>query len=141
MKKSMSYLKKECRKLEDIRYKRKLGITSIFLVVELQGYFFKICFLFFKNWKNVKKLERTIFFIFNVWSTICKGQLISKCLFGIFNLSQKTNEKILLYYYGTSSRIVFVRFLGELNTLKRHFEINWPLENFVWRWLRLLNFS
>ena len=41
--------------------------------------------------------------------------------------SQKTNEKIRLYYYGTSSWIVFVRFLGELKTPKRHFEIDWPL--------------
>ena len=39
--------------------------------------------------------------------------------------SQKTNEKLRLYYYGTSSQIVFVRFLGELKTPKRHFEINW----------------
>ena len=37
------------------------------------------------------------------------------------------NEKIQLYYYGTSSWIVFIRFLGELKTPKRHFEINWPL--------------
>ena len=40
----------------------------------------------------------------------------------------KKERKIPLYYYGTSSRIVFVRFLGELNTPKRHFENNWPLE-------------
>jgi hypothetical protein len=46
---------------------------------------------------------------------ICsKGQLISKCLFDIFNSPKTTNEKIQLYYYGTSSQIVFVRFLGEL---------------------------
>ena len=38
------------------------------------------------------------------------------------------NEKIRLYFYGTSSQIVFVRFLGELKTPKRNFEINWPLE-------------
>ena len=31
-------------------------------------------------------------------------------------------------YYGTSSRIVFVHFLGELKTPKGHFEINGPLE-------------
>ena len=42
--------------------------------------------------------------------------------------SQKTNEKNRLCYHGTSSRIVFIRFLGELKTLKRHFEINWPLK-------------
>ena len=37
------------------------------------------------------------------------------------------NEKIRLYYYGTSSRIVFVRFLGELKTPKRHLKVNYPL--------------
>ena len=37
------------------------------------------------------------------------------------------NKKVWLYYYGTSSQIVFVRFLGELKTPKRRFEINWPL--------------
>ena len=52
-----------------------------------------------------------------------KGQLILKCLFCIFNSSKETHQKIRLYYYGTSSRIVFARFLGELKTPKRHFEI------------------
>jgi hypothetical protein len=47
--------------------------------------------------------------------------------FWYLQFSQKTNENFWLYYYGTSSRIVFVRFLGELKTPKRHFEINWPL--------------
>ena len=37
----------------------------------------------------------------------------------------KNERKISTF---TSSRIVFVRFLGELKTLKRHFEINWPLK-------------
>ena len=61
-----------------------------------------------------------------ITTVLGKGQLITKCLLGIFNSPKKTNEKIQLYY-GTSSRIVFVRFLGELKTPKRHFEINWPL--------------
>ena len=57
-----------------------------------------------------------------------KGQLISKCLFGIFNCPKKWTKKFdFTTNYGTSSRIVFVRFLGELMTTKRHFEINWPL--------------
>ena len=43
---------------------------------------------------------------------------------------KKTNEKIRLYYYGTSSQIAYIRFLNELRTLKRHFEINWPLAAF-----------
>ena len=42
-------------------------------------------------------------------------------------LFQKTNEKIRPNYYDTWSRIVFVRFLGELKAPKRLFEINWPL--------------
>ena len=53
-----------------------------------------------------------------------KGQLISKCFFGIFNSPQNWMKK-KLYCYGTSSQIVFVCFLGELKTPKRHFEINW----------------
>ena len=47
--------------------------------------------------------------------------------FWYLQFSQKKNEKIQNYYYGTLSPIVFVPFLGELKTPKRHFEINWPL--------------
>ena len=39
----------------------------------------------------------------------------------------KRKNATLLLCIGTSSRIVFVHFLGELKTPKRHFEINWPL--------------
>ena len=55
---------------------------------------------------------------------VTKGQLISKC-FLLSSILPKTEQKIWLYYYGTSSRIVFVRFLGELKTSKIHSEINW----------------
>ena len=41
-----------------------------------------------------------------------KGQLISKCLFGVFNFSQKTNDEIQLYCYDTTGRLVFVLFGG-----------------------------
>ena len=34
---------------------------------------------------------------------------------------------VMLLQNCNSSRIVFVRFLGELKKPKRHFEINWPL--------------
>ena len=40
---------------------------------------------------------------------------------------QETIENIRPNYYGTSSQIVFVRFLEELKTQKRHFEITWSL--------------
>ena len=62
-------------------------------------------------------------------TSLYKGHLISKCLFGVFNFSQKTNENmstwgIILH----SSKVEFFRsFLGELKIPKRHFEINWPL--------------
>ena len=54
-----------------------------------------------------------------------KGQLISKCLFRIFNSPKKRTKKF------DSSR-----FLGVLKTPKRRFEIDWPLKA-----LRLLNFE
>ena len=53
-----------------------------------------------------------------------EGQLISKCLFRYCQFSQKMNEKIQLYYYGSSSRIAFIRLSRELKTPKRHSEIN-----------------
>ena len=43
-------------------------------------------------------------------------------------LPKNEQKKIRLYYYGTSSWIVFVRFLGELKALKRQFEIKWALQ-------------
>ena len=36
-------------------------------------------------------------------------------------------EQIRLYYYDTSGRVVFFRFLEEIEDTKKHFEINWPL--------------
>ena len=49
-------------------------------------------------------------------------------VFGVFDFLQKTNERIRLYYYDTSSGLVFVHFLEEIeDTKKNHFEIIWPL--------------
>ena len=44
-----------------------------------------------------------------LWCSCPKGQLISKCLFGIFNSPKKTNEKNWLYYYATCFRSFFGR--------------------------------
>ena len=62
------------------------------------------------------------FFVIDV-----KGQLISKCLLGIFNTPKKRKKSspLLLWYLKLN---FFVYFLGELKTAKRHFEINWPLK-------------
>ena len=46
---------------------------------------------------------------------------------GYLQFFQKTNKNQPIYY-GTSGRIVFVHFLEELKTTKRHFEINRPLD-------------
>ena len=56
---------------------------------------------------------------------ITKGQLISKCLFGIFNSpkNEQKNSTLLIWYLKSNC----FRFLGELKAPKRYFEINWPL--------------
>ena len=43
--------------------------------------------------------------------------------------SEFVNLVVLMTWARYSSRIVFVRFLEELKTPKRHFEINWTLES------------
>ena len=49
---------------------------------------------------------------------LAKGQLISKCLFGVFTVFQKMNEN-----KSTSSKVEFVRsFVGRNVGLKNHFE-------------------
>ena len=56
-----------------------------------------------------------------------KGQLISKCLFGIFNSPKKQSKKFDFTCYLKSNcfRSFFWRI--EVKTPKRYFEINWPL--------------
>ena len=68
-----------------------------------------------------------IFFHFRVE---LKGQLISKCLFGVFNSPKKKNENNSTWGTIVVKSNFFVRFLGELKIPKRHFEINWPPDLF-----------
>ena len=42
-------------------------------------------------------------------------------VFGVFDFLQKTNKRIRLYYYDTSSRLAFVRFLEEIQDTKKSF--------------------
>ena len=84
-------------------------------------------------------------FINRIFITVRKGQIISKWFFGVFDFLQKTNENksiwsfepwkmnkgIQLYYYDTSNRLVFVRFLEEIEDTKNPFQnyltfTNWP---------------
>ena len=46
--------------------------------------------------------------------TSTKGQKKSKFIFQVDVSSKKMNEQILLYYYETSGRLAFVRFLEEI---------------------------
>ena len=70
---------------------------------------------FFQN--PNQKLQR-----FLPWKFI-KGQLISKCLFCVFNFLQKTNKN-----KSHSSKIEFVHsFFGGYFGLKNHLDFVWPL--------------
>jgi hypothetical protein len=42
-------------------------------------------------------------------------------VFDVFDFLQKTNKRIQLYYYDTSSRLVFIRFLEEIKDTKKTF--------------------
>ena len=55
------------------------------------------------------------------WPCTAKGQLISRCLFGLPKNEQK---QIDLRYHTSKVDFFFVRFLGELKIPKIHFEIN-----------------
>ena len=70
-----------------------------------------------------------------------KGQLISKCLFGVSNSPKKGtwNSNFCPSLLGQK---FFVRFLGELKKSKCPFEINWPLvgTSGTSLWLKLSNF-
>ena len=50
------------------------------------------------------------------------GQIILKWFFEVIDFLQKTNEQIRLYYYDTSGRLVFVRFLEETEDNKKTFD-------------------
>ena len=56
-----------------------------------------------------------------IWFSVFKGQLISKCLFDVFNFSQKTKDEIQLYYYATSGRLVFILFSEEIDDPEKPF--------------------
>ena len=78
----------------------------------------------FRVWKTkVLKFANQISEIY--WSccgTQFSGQLISRCLFGVFNSPKKRTKKIdFAMYYGTSSWIVFVRLFGRIEDSKKTF--------------------
>ena len=60
-----------------------------------------------------------------------KGQLISKCLFGVFKFFQKTNGNKSTWGILVVKSNCFVCFLEELRIPKSPFEINWPLADVI----------
>ena len=57
---------------------------------------------------------------------LTKGQLISKCLFGVFD-SPKIRTKTIWLEVPQYSKVDFLKLLfGRLKIPERHFEINWP---------------
>ena len=60
-----------------------------------------------------------------------KGQLISKWFFGVVDFLQKTNENKSTWGIIAVKSNSFIRFLEEIDDPKNHFEINWPLEQFI----------
>ena len=71
-----------------------------------------------ENFCNFSKVSIEDDFFYSFLGTT-RGQLISKCLFGVFTFFQKTNENKL-----TSSKVEFVRlFFGRNVSLKKSFRI------------------
>ena len=58
---------------------------------------------------------------------LTKGQLISKCLFGVINSSKKRMKTIRFEETIVVKSSFFVSFLEELKISKRHYEFKWPL--------------
>ena len=58
---------------------------------------------------------------------LCKGQLISKCLFGVFNFIQKMNKNKSTWGITVVKSNLFVHFLEETSAWKNHFDFVWPL--------------
>ena len=86
----------------------------------------------FYGWKNRFTVVQRKFKMFKCFIALCtskrsKGQLISKCLFGVFNFSQKNEQKQAHLRYHSRKIEFFVHFSGELRIPESPFEINWPL--------------
>ena len=84
-----------------------------------------------QNWKRAPLLTNEKFSV-RFWLRkdelrLTKGQIISKCLFGVFNFLQTTNEKKSPWGFIVVKKNSFVRFLEETSTWKNNFDLFWPL--------------
>ena len=92
----------------------KCQIFVIFLTAAEFSIVFQSSFLIIKSKKWIQKLLCKL-------SNVLKVRYIFERVFDVFDFLQKTNEGIRLYYYDTSSRLVFVRFLEETEDTKKPF--------------------
>ena len=100
-----------------------MPFTLVLKLVKLirlnQKYIFLLCL-------SKPSLQITWFLAFERISggIFCKGQLISKCIFGIFNSPKRRTRKFDFTATVPQVKNGFVHFLGEFKAQKRHFEIN-----------------
>ena len=81
----------------------------------------KKCKLPFSKHKHTHTSLPTSAYLRNKWM-VPKGQLISKCLFGVFNFSQKTNENKSTWGIIVFSKVEFFRsFFGRIEDTKKSF--------------------
>ena len=92
--------------------------------------------IFFFSWKlknmwHFSKVFKTYHYFWKKLNAIAdimhKGQLISKCLFGIFNSPKKRTNKFDFTTMKPQVDLSSFVFWRKLKTPKRHFEIHWPL--------------
>ena len=62
-----------------------------------------------------------------LWGVQAKGQLISKCLFGVFNFFQKMNKNKSTWGIIVVKSNSFIHFLEETSAWKNNFDFVWPL--------------
>ena len=80
-----------------------------------------MCLFLYHYWTCIVANSKIFFVI------ITKGQLISKCLFGIFNSPKKRTKKFNFTTTIPQVDLFSFVFWEKLKTPKRHFKINWPL--------------
>ena len=65
--------------------------------------------------------------IWSIFLQSAKGQLISKCLFGVFNFFQRNKQKQVNLRFHSSKIELVCSFFGKTSGWKNHFDFVWPL--------------
>ena len=102
-----------------------LNILMTTFISDAGGFCWKLVSKLIKFQAIIRQDMNWHFFLMLVSS---KGQLISKCIFGVFNFSKKRTKKFDLTTMIPQGDLFSFKFWKNLQTTKIHFEINWPLE-------------